>query len=153
MFKNPFSRKPESFFSVEEKKKIVDAIRASEKRTSGEIRVFVESRCSYVEPLDRAVEIFHGLKMDQTEDRNAVLLYVAMKDKQLAVYGDKGIHERLGTEFWQKEVGKMVSHFSSIRYGDGIAGIVTEIGAALHYHFPYEDDDKNELPDDIVFGK
>jgi uncharacterized membrane protein len=153
MFKNLFARAPKEFFSAEEKKKIVDAIRTSEKRTSGEIRVFVESRCSYVEPLDRAVEIFYGLKMELTEDRNAVLLYVAMKDKQLAVFGDKGIHERLGTEFWQKEVEKMVSLFGTTQYGDGIAGIVTEIGIALHYHFPYEDDDKNELPDDIVFGK
>jgi uncharacterized membrane protein len=153
MFKNPFSRKAESYFSVEEKKKIVEAIRVSEKRTSGEIRVFVESRCSFVEPLDRAVELFFGLKMDQTEDRNAVLLYVAMKDRQLAVFADKGIHEKMGTAFWQAEVAKMIHLFGEKHYGDGIAGIVTEIGVALHYHFPYEDDDKNELPDDIVFGK
>lgn len=153
MFNNLFSRKPKEFFSPDERKKIVDAIRASEKRTSGEIRVFVESRCSYVEPLDRAVEIFYGLKMEETEDRNAVLLYLAMKDRQLAVYADKGIHEKMGTGFWQTEVNKMISLFNTTQYGDGIAGIVSEIGIALHYHFPYEDDDKNELPDDIVFGR
>lgn len=153
MFKNLFSRKPKEFFSPDEKKKIVDAIRASEKRTSGEIRVYVESRCSYVEPLDRAAEIFFGLQMEKTEDRNAVLLYVAMKDRQLAVFADKGIHEKMGSAFWETEVKKMISLFGNQHYGDGIAGIVTEIGVALNYHFPFEDDDKNELPDDIVFGR
>jgi uncharacterized membrane protein len=33
-----------------------------------------------------------------------------------------------------------------------LAGIVREIGIALAHYFPYESDDKNELPDDIVFG-
>lgn len=153
MFKNLFSRKPKEFFSPPEKQKIVEAIRAAEKRTSGEIRVYVESRCSYVEPLDRAVEIFFGLQMEKTEDRNAVLLYLAMKDRQMAVFADKGIHEKMGSEFWANEVKKMTALFGNAHYGDGIAGIVTEIGVALHYHFPYEDDDKNELPDDIVFGR
>lgn len=151
--KLPWQKKPQDFFSATDKELIVSAIRKAEKRTSGEIRVFVESRCSYMDPLDRAKELFFGLKMEQTEDRNAVLLYLAMKDRQLAVFADKGIHEKMGSEFWQQEVRKMIALFSGAHYGDGIAGIVTEIGAALNYHFPYEDDDKNELPDDIVFGK
>jgi len=131
----------------------VNAIRAAEKRTSGEIRVFIESRCSYVDPVDRAIEVFFGLKMDKTEDRNGVVLYIAMKDHQLAVFGDKGIHEKVGTEFWNKEVNKMLSSFSRENYTDGIVQIVTEIGDALVSNFPYENEDRNELPDDIVFGR
>lgn len=131
----------------------MNAIRAAEKRTSGEIRVFIESRCSYVDPVDRAIEVFFGLKMDKTEDRNGVVLYIAMKDHQLAVFGDKGIHEKVGTEFWNKEVNKMLSSFSRENYKDGIVQIVTEIGDALVSNFPYENEDRNELPDDIVFGR
>jgi uncharacterized membrane protein len=150
--KLPWRKKPEDFFSAEEKQLIVQAIRESERRTSGEIRVFVETKCRYMEPLDRAVELFYGLKMDKTDDRNAVLLYVAMKDRQLAVFGDTGIHSKMGTEFWQAEVAKMITHFSYSNYGQGIAGIVKEIGIALAHYFPHDDTDKNELPDDIVFG-
>ena len=131
----------------------MNAIRAAEKRTSGEIRMFIESRCSYVDPVDRAIEVFFGLKMDKTEDRNGVVLYIAMKDHQLAVFGDKGIHEKVGTEFWNKEVNKMLSSFSRENYKDGIVQIVTEIGDALVSNFPYENEDRNELPDDIVFGR
>jgi len=79
---------------------IVAAIGQAERQTSGEIRVFVESRCRFVNPLDRAAEVFTGLKMDQTAQRNAVLVYVALKDRQLALYGDKGIHEKVGDAFW-----------------------------------------------------
>lgn len=146
-----FPSKP--FFTEEEEQRVVAAIRAAEKRTSGEIRVFVESRCSYVNAVDRAAEIFFGLKMEQTEDRNGVLLYFAMKDKQMAIFGDKGIHEKVGTEFWNKEVKKILSEFSKQHYADGIVTVVTEIGEALVTHFPYENEDRNELPDDIVFGK
>jgi len=148
-----FLSKKQNWFTPQENETIVNAIRAAEKRTSGEIRVFVESRCSFVNPVDRAVEVFFGLKMDKTEDRNGVVLYIAMKDHQLAVFGDKGIHEKVGTEFWNKEVNKMLSSFGKENYTDGIVQIVTEIGEALVSNFPYENEDRNELPDDIVFGR
>jgi uncharacterized membrane protein len=151
--KIPFIRRKD-FFSDAEKQLIVSAIQSAEKQTSGEIRVFVESRCKYVDPLDRAAQIFTGLKMEETAARNAVLVYVALKDKQLALLGDKGIHEKVGAEFWNKEVKLILSHFNRADYAAGIAHVVEEIGDALRTHFPYDKDgDINELPDDIVFGK
>ncbi|MEO6454671.1 MAG: TPM domain-containing protein [Ginsengibacter sp.] len=149
----PFRKKKE-FFSPAEKEKIVQAIRNAEMRTSGEIRVFIESRCRFMDAMDRALEIFANLKMEQTEFRNAVLLYIALKDHQLAVYGDKGIHERVGTEFWDTEVIKILAHFNGEDYAGGISNCVTEIGESLQQHFPYDKEvDKNELPDEIIFGK
>jgi uncharacterized membrane protein len=147
-------RKPAEFFSAEEKQVIINAVQEAEKQTSGEVRVFVESRCRFVDPIDRAAEIFQNLKMDKTDQRNACLVYVAMKDRQLAVFGDEGIHQKVGTTFWTAEVQKMISQFNSQHYAEGIAAVVRDIGGALRYHFPYDAaTDKNELPDDIVFGK
>jgi uncharacterized membrane protein len=148
-----FLTKQKDWFTPAEHQAIVNSIRASEKRTSGEIRVFIESRCSYVNPVDRAVEVFFGLKMEKTEDRNGVLLYIAMKDHQLAVFGDKGIHDKVGTAFWNDEVRQMLSSFGKQNYAEGIVKIITDIGDALVTHFPYENEDRNELPDDIVFGR
>jgi len=82
-----------------------------------------------------------------------VLLYIAMKDHQLAVFGDKGIHEKVGTAFWNNEVRQMLSSFSKHNYAEAIVKIITDIGDALITHFPYENEDRNELPDDIVFGR
>ncbi len=146
--------KKKEFFSEDEKKQIVAAVRDAERRTSGEVRVFVESHCRFVDPLDRAAEIFFALKMNETDDRNAVLLYLAMKDRQLAVFGDEGIHKKVGTDYWNKEIKLLISNFNTAHYGDGISQCVKDIGEALHQYFPFDNDtDKNELPDDIIFGK
>lgn len=147
-------QKRQKFFSEEENRLIVKAIRHAEQRTSGEVRVFVESHCSWMDAIDKAAEIFFKLKMEKTEDRNAVLVYVAIKDRQLAVFGDEGIHKIVGSEYWNKVVKEMLSSFSSNNYAKGIAECVIQIGDALCESFPYDKkSDKNELPDEIVFGR
>jgi uncharacterized membrane protein len=150
----PFFKKRKTFFNPEEQQLIVDAVRNAERMTSGEVRVFVESKCSYMNAIDRAAELFFKLEMDETDDRNAVLVYVAMKDKQLAVFGDEGIHKKVGNNYWNEEVDKMIKNFNRNNYAEGIKEVVIDIGEALTKHFPYNNDtDKNELPDEILFGK
>ena len=52
------------------------------------------------------------------------------------------------------KVKKMISNFNRSNYAEGIRQCVLEVGEALYVHFPYDRQvDKNELPDDIVFGK
>jgi len=149
----PWKKKRE-FFTDEERRLIVDAIQNAEGMTSGEVRLFVESKCSYMDAIDRATELFFQLQMQKTVDRNAVLVYVAMKDRQLAVFGDEGIHKKVGNAYWQNEVQKMISNFNRENYAEGLKEIILDIGEALTKHFPYNNDtDKNELPDEIVFGK
>lgn len=147
-----FKKKP--FFSEKEQDGIIRAVQTAEQRTSGEIRIFIENHCRYMDALDRAAEIFFSLKMEQTADRNGVLLYIAMKDRQLAVFGDEGIHRKVGTEYWNREIELLINNFNKEDYAEGIRECVLDIGEALHAHFPYnKDTDKNELPDNIVFGK
>jgi uncharacterized membrane protein len=149
----PFpSKKP--FFSPEENEQIVHSIRDAEQQTSGEIRVFVESRCKYVDALDRAAEIFAKLQMGKTELRNGVLFYIAVKDRQLAIFADSGIHTATGDKHWKNVVKEILSVFSKDSVVAGITACITRVGQALKEHFPYDRDiDKNELPDEIVFGK
>ena len=149
-----FSSRIKHFFSPEENQRIVSAIREAERLTSGEIRVYIESRCRFVDPVDRAIELFYGLKMEKTEQRNGVIIYIAIKDQQLAIYGDEGIHQKVGKDFWNKAVKNILSEFNAAHYGDGITQILKEVGEVLHEHFPYHSNtDRNELPDEIVFGK
>jgi uncharacterized membrane protein len=116
--------------------------------------VYVESRCRFVDPLDRAAEVFNLLNMQKTSARNAVLLYFAVKDRQLAVLGDQGIHEKVGEDFWQKQVSQILSRFQREHFAEAITRMIKEIGDALKYHFPFDrQTDVNELPDDIVFGR
>jgi uncharacterized membrane protein len=149
-----FKKKPVAYFTDAEREQICLAITDAEKRTSGEIRVFIESHCNKSTPILRAAAVFQQLKMEQTAARNGVLVYVAMKDRKLAVFGDEGIHSRVGEAFWQQEVDNMIRHFSGEQHVAGIISIVHSIGEALLTHFPYDEKgDENELPNDIVFGE
>jgi uncharacterized membrane protein len=146
-------RKKKDFFTKEEQQQIIEAIRKAERMTSGEVRVFVESRCSYMDAVDRAAELFFRLGMQKTDDRNAVLVYVAMEDKQLAVFADENIYNKTGDAYWNEQVTVMCRNFNQQNFAAGIRQVVTSIGDALTKYFPYSNDtDKNELPDDIVFG-
>lgn len=149
----PFFKK-KTFFTGAEKQRVVDAIRKAENRTSGEVRVYVESKNAYVDPMDRAAEIFYNLKMDKTDERNAVLLYIAVKDKQLALFGDEGIYKATGTEYWNNAVKSMIKEITADDIIGGMVNCIYTLGETLSEKFPYNKlEDKNELPDEIVFGK
>lgn len=147
-------KKKISLLNEEDTRLIVKAIRHAEQETSGEVRVYIESRCRWMDAIDRAAEIFFLLKMEKTELRNATLVYVALKDRQLAVFGDEGIHQKVTDAYWNKVVTEMLASFNQANYAEGIANCVLQIGTALKTHFPFnKDTDKNELPDEIVFGR
>lgn len=139
----------------EEQKKVVAAIQQAEKNTTGELRVFMEKHCSYVDAMDRAKEVFEELGMTNTVRRNAVLIYMAYTDHQFAILGDKEIYEQAGgPEFWKHAAHVFQEHLRKGEMAEGFVECVNELGSALAKHFPYDPDvTKNELPDDIVFGK
>ncbi len=145
--------KKKSIFTESESQAVVAAIREAEQKTSGEIRVFIERRCKYVDAIDRAKQLFDNLEMEKTELRNGVLFYLAADDHQIAIYADEGIHKATGVQYWRDTLDHAIGKIKSENLVSGICHSITEIGNALHSHFPYQKDtDKNELPDDIIFG-
>ncbi len=149
-----FFKNKKTFFTAEEQALIVKAIQSSEKTTSGEIRIYVESKNPFMDAIDRASEIFLKLNMQNTKDRNAVLLYIAMNSHELALFADEGIYQQVGKEYWDNAVKNMLSEFSKDQIVGAIEQCIRQVGATLTEKFPYRGiDDKNELSDDIVFGK
>jgi len=148
-----FLRNHKPFLSAEETEQILACIRENEHSTSGEIRLFIESKCPYMNPLDRVRELFHKLKMYETTDRNGILIYIAYKDKDFALFGDKSICDKIEANFWQVESKQLASYFSRQDYANGILGCIQQVGKQLNHFFPWEGANKNELPDEIVFGK
>lgn len=147
--------KPKQPLSQEEQELVVSAIQKAESNTTGEVRVFMESHCSYVDAMDRAREIFDNLEMHKTVRRNAVLVYLAYTDHQFAILGDKEIYEQAGgAEFWKEAARHLLEYLKEGKMAEGLAKCVDELGEALANHFPYDPAiTKNELPDEIVFGK
>jgi uncharacterized membrane protein len=128
---------------------IVQAVRNAERKTSGEIRVFI-SRKSAVDPVEAAQEAFQKLGMEKTADRNAVLIYVAPRSHKFAVIGDAGVHARCGDSFWTGMTAEMSTHFKRGEFTRGILLGVKKAGDLLAEHFPRRPGDKNELSDQIA---
>ncbi|MEX1189315.1 MAG: TPM domain-containing protein [Bacteroidia bacterium] len=135
----------------QEEEKIVAAIGQAEKLTSGEIRVHIESVCKG-DPLDRGANVFFDLKMNETRDRNGVLIYIALKDRKLAILGDSGINKVVPDGFWDQTSKLMVDHFKREEFARGIEQAVLMAGEHLQKYFPLKDDDTNELSNEISKG-
>ena len=128
--------------------RVVAAIRAAENQSSGEIRVVV-ARAKVTDPMRAARHEFERLGMSATAGRNGVLILVAPRSRNFAIYGDTAIHEKCGDGFWREVAQAMTEHFGR---GDLTAGVVHAIeraGALLAEHFPRASDDRNELSDDV----
>ncbi|WP_300570904.1 TPM domain-containing protein [Flavobacterium sp.] len=143
--------KVEDFLTKEEEQEIVEAIRMAENETSGEIRVHIEKTTS-MDAYDRAMEVFHMLKMDQTQLKNGVLIYLAVKDKTFVICGDKGINDVVQNDFWDCTKDVMVAHFKDGNYKQGLIDGILRAGEQLKKYFPWEHGDTNELSNEISKG-
>jgi uncharacterized membrane protein len=143
--------KVEAFLSAEEEQDIIEAIRIAEQNTSGEIRIHIENS-SKLDAFDRAMEVFHYLKMDNTKQQNGVLIYVAVEDKTFVIYGDKGINDVVPKGFWDSTKDVIQSHFKQGNFKQGLIEGVLKAGKQLETHFPWIHGDTNELSDDISKG-
>ena len=143
------SRKNEAFLSKKEEEEVVEAIRQAERKTSGEIRVHLEPSTGKQDIFERAMEVFHALKMDNTKEANGVLIYVAVEDKNFVIFGDKGINDVVPDDFWESTKDLIVSHFKHDNFKDGLVEGVLKAGEQLQKHFPWDEDNTNELSDQI----
>lgn len=140
-----------AFLTAEEEKAVVTAIQEAEKMTSGEIRVHLESNANK-DPMERALEVFHELKMDATAQRNGVLIYVAVASKQFTICGDKGIHEKVTANFWEGTKDLMQQYFREGANGKALCEGIRLAGEQLKSYFPYTADDRDELSNEISKG-
>ena len=143
--------KIERFLTETEEAEVVEAIRIAEMNTSGEIRVHIENETSMA-PIDRAVEVFNMLQMENTKDRNGVIIYIAVKSKLFAIYGDKGINEKVPEDFWNSTKEVILTHFKNGNNKQALVDGILKAGEQLKTHFPYQDDDTNELSNEISKG-
>ncbi len=141
-----------NFFTSEQQKSIQQSIVNAELNTSGEIRVHIDDKCKG-DVLDAAANMFHKMKMDKTELRNGVLFYLAVSDHKFAILGDKGINEKVPTDFWDHIKELMLAHFKKQEFTEGLCKGIEMAGEKLKTNFPLQSNDTNELTNDLSFGK
>ncbi|MHB0754421.1 TPM domain-containing protein [Polaribacter sp. M15] len=140
--------KVEEFLTKQQEQDIIEAIRIAEQNTSGEIRVHIEAS-SDKDHYERALEVFHLLKMYNTKDKNGVLIYVAVHDHKFVICGDKGINEVVPEDFWNTTKDSIQHHFKKGDFKQGLVDGILKAGEELKAHFPWQIDDENELSNEI----
>lgn len=143
--------KIEKFLTPQEEQAIVDAIKQAEKNTSGEIRVHIESTTD-LDHYDRALEVFEDLKMHETKQKNGVLIYLAVADKSFVILGDEGINNIVETGFWDQTKDVMLAQFKKGDFKQGLIDGILSAGNELKKHFPWAEDDADELSNEISKG-
>ncbi len=141
----------EDFLTSKEEEEIVLAIQQAERNTSGEIRVHIE-KTTAISHYDRALEVFQRLKMFNTQQRNGVLLYIAVDDHKFVIYGDEGINNVVSENFWETTKEAIQNQFKQGNFKQGIVDGVLKAGKELQAHFPWTTDDENELSNEISKG-
>ena len=139
----------DEFISQLDERRIVNAIAEAEKKTSGEIRVYVSHKERH-DALEFAKKRFQQLGMSQTKHRNAVLIYIVPRTRQFAVVGDVGIHQKCGDTFWKQITTAMSERMKEAKFTEGIVEGIHDVAAVLKQNFPRSSDDTDELPNEIA---
>ena len=125
----------EHFLTQVSDEAVAKAIAEAEKKTTGRIRVFI-SHHDVADPVAAAQHRFVHMRMDQTPERNAILIFVAPKSHKFAIIGDSGVHEKCGESFWNRTAEEMGAHFKSEKWTDALVHGIGKAGDVLGEYFP-----------------
>ena len=143
------SNASDGFLREEEKTRIEQAVASAESLTSAEIKVVVVRHC-WASIKAKAAAIFKKHRLDKTAQRNCVLILVVTTNREFLIYGDEGIHDKVGQGFWDDVRNEMTGLFKQDRFGDGLVAAVRRSGEKLAHFFPLQDDDINEVSNEVV---
>lgn len=142
---------PKNFFTAEERERLVTAIQAAEKMTSGEIRVHLHDKCK-LDPEVEARQAFEKLGMTKTREKNGILFFLSTQDHHFVILGDRGIDQKVKSNFWDNIRDEMLPLFSQKKFCEALELGIFHCGEKLKEFFPYHPEDKNELSNDLSFS-
>ncbi len=143
---------PISLFSDEDLARITEAVRESEKHTSGEIRVVIrqeyENGVSSID--EQALLDFERFGLTHTKDKTGVLLLLVLDARKFKIMGDSGISAKLPGTYWNTLANNLSIDFKNSEFVGGVCTLVHEVGLQLVARFPIMLDDTNELSDNVI---
>jgi uncharacterized membrane protein len=121
---------------------IEEAIEASEKQHRAEIRVAIEVALD-VRALfrirsarERALEVFTELGVWNTREKNGVLIYVLLAERDVEIVADSGFDGRVGESEWQRVCTVIEREFAAGRWRDGVLRGIEAVTVILARAFP-----------------
>jgi uncharacterized membrane protein len=130
---------------------ISDAVRASEQRHGGEIRVAIEADLPLrallreITPRQRALEVFGLLGVWDTAARNGVLIYLCLADRDVEIVADRGLHGAVSDGEWAEVCTQLQRACAAGQYQQGVCAAIAAAGLLIGRQYPAAD--RNEQPD------
>jgi uncharacterized membrane protein len=139
-------------FNKLEEQLMIAAIEKASKVTSREIHVFIESNCPADDSYDRAVDLFDEQDLQDVENRNGVLIYMALLDRQFVIVGGEAINELKNLSFWDDTKTEMINHFKIGKMAKGLTAGIEHAGEKLSGFFPFKKKPARRPADCISFN-
>ncbi len=139
------------FLTEQEETQLVEAIREQERRTSAEIRICVSYRYIW-RPERFAWRKFEAVGMQNTKERNGVLIVMLPRVRKFVMIGDEETNAKVSPEYWKESVKAMVREMHETDAVSALCVGLKRLGDTLAEHWPREGNDVNELPDAILHG-
>lgn len=99
---------------------------------------------------EAALMQFYSSGLYRTRESNGVEIYLSLLEREVVVIGDRGIHQKMGDQYWQHVRDEVISGIKAGNVRGGICNAIEICGKALSQHFPPRPDDVNELPDHVI---
>ena len=132
---------------------IEKAIREAELQHRGQICFAVEASLD-LRPLlrgqsarQRAIEVFSGLRVWDTEQNNGILIYLLYADRDVEIIADRGINAYVSGVEWERTCQEMKASFRQGNFEEGVIAGIRAVSTHLARHYPGEGIRGNELPD------
>ncbi len=138
--------KTKHFFNQLEHDRIIAAIQAAERGTSGDIVLFITHH-AVKDALPAAHDVFTKRHLEKAADDNSLLIFLAPKSQTFAVVGGKLLHDRVGQAWWDGLIETLRHHFKQGRFTDGLVAAIEKSGQALRQHFPAQGVDRTGQSD------
>lgn len=97
-----------------------------------------------------AFEQFFALRMNETNKRSGVMLFISVAERHVEIIADKGINDKVLPDEWARIVDAVVSDVRSAKVQDAFLNAIRACGTVLVQHFPEIRNDVNELDDNLV---
>ena len=115
-------------------------------------RLFISRREIEEEVEEAAVNGFFRKGLYRTRDAIGVLLFISVFEHKVWLLADKGIHEKVPQEEWNRLVGRITLGIRNGQGAEAICKAIQDIGDLLQVHFPIQPGDTNELNNLIING-
>lgn len=98
----------------------------------------------------KALEIFWKNNLSLTKNRTGILIFISLFEKKVVVLADAGINIKVPENFWNDVVKVITASIKNENLVVGLEKAIMMCGEKLSTHFPYKQDDVNELENRIL---